>query len=409
MRFALLGDRLIDAWSDDAFVGERGLACPECAGAVIYKPCLPKDGAPRKIVPHFAHKPTDQPRPCSHTGGSGESEAHELAKYSIFRALLDAGWPTTVEHGLASEDGLSRRRADILTTHPDGFRMAVEVQHTMISREEIRERTDAYLARGIHTLWVVHTSKRNHQRHVCIDEISKLHYGGYYTWDEVAGADYLRFHRGSRVRANIRVRDMVLSDGVLCDPREHERQKGDVRSEAIRLENAKRAAEAQSAQRTSEFLAALAKEAPNILPAEEEREQYVAEQTALKAERERAWLDQQRTAADAQGNLKLTFLSLNIPHDQATYKRFLRLVGTGRVTPDTFEAWEQDQIPQQRDSKSDIEDYYRYVRDVQNRAKLRAFHTKHGKELPPHWHDPVLIAEEVACSKIDLTKIKEGM
>ncbi len=117
--------------------------CPLCAGAVILK-------RGRVKVAHFAHTPG------AICDWARESLSHHLAKRVLadrFRAL---GYAVELEEPHPG----ANRRVDVAVTMPTGHRVAVEVQDSAISVEEMKRRNRADQRSGFFgTVWVF-TSKR---------------------------------------------------------------------------------------------------------------------------------------------------------------------------------------------------------------------------------------------------------
>lgn len=111
--------------------------CPVCGGeTVLHK------GAVK--VHHFAHKP---PVFCEY--GKGESEAHRQCKQSIYDALKVA--PGVTEGEL--EKNFGRVVSDVFFIF-NGMRVAIEVQISNLTINQIIERTEAYNDLGIYILWM---------------------------------------------------------------------------------------------------------------------------------------------------------------------------------------------------------------------------------------------------------------
>lgn len=112
--------------------------CPECEEEVILKKGF-------IILPHFAHYPEAS---CSY--GTGESEQHRRAKYEIYEALKahpDVNY-------LRVERYLKEVRPDVSFLWQGKWRVAIEMQISAISPEEIAHRTRWYAAKNIWVLWI---------------------------------------------------------------------------------------------------------------------------------------------------------------------------------------------------------------------------------------------------------------
>jgi hypothetical protein len=111
--------------------------CPLCEGGTILKK------GSRKIA-HFAHVARlDCPL-------SGEGEEHLRIKFALVSHLRAHGWACDPEIALDPT-----RIVDVLATRPDdGLRMALEIQASSISIEEIDRRIEVDRSYGIQTGWL---------------------------------------------------------------------------------------------------------------------------------------------------------------------------------------------------------------------------------------------------------------
>jgi hypothetical protein len=127
----------------DADEAQRGaeFSCPNCNDIVILK-------RGRIKIAHFAHKP-----PYSCSWASGETVQHQQAKRKFAEALNARGVNADVEVYVPSLPGPDRR-ADVLAKNQKGTKVAVELQHTNISLEEIAERTQSYIDADIGVVWI---------------------------------------------------------------------------------------------------------------------------------------------------------------------------------------------------------------------------------------------------------------
>src|SRR5713226_3238327 len=111
--------------------------CPECIDEVILK-----KGAVR--IHHFAHKP---PVTCEY--GKGETEEHRRCKMEIYEGLS--------KHkrffGCEIEKGMGTVRPDI-SAFMDGHHIAIEVQISTLTMNQIIYRTAEYAKKGIYVLWL---------------------------------------------------------------------------------------------------------------------------------------------------------------------------------------------------------------------------------------------------------------
>ena len=111
--------------------------CPGCTGEVfIHKG--------RVRVHHFAHRKSQG---CGE--GVGESEEHRRCKEEIFVSLRASQCFSVVE----LEKYLGDVRADVYFEDWCGGRVAIEVQRSNLSVDEITHRTDVYRDLGIAVLW----------------------------------------------------------------------------------------------------------------------------------------------------------------------------------------------------------------------------------------------------------------
>src|SRR5713101_5175851 len=111
--------------------------CPACREQVILK-------QGRNVIAHFAHYPETA---CTYTG-EWESDEHRLAKLEIYQALVQASGVTDVR----LERYLQEVRPDV-SFMLNGQLVAVEIQISLLSRDEIDWRTKAYACKDIAVLW----------------------------------------------------------------------------------------------------------------------------------------------------------------------------------------------------------------------------------------------------------------
>ena len=125
-----------------AAAAERGgeFRCPSCS-----KPLILKKGL--VVIHHFAHKP-----PVLCDWARGETLAHLEAKQLVHAALTARGVKAELEYSVETLPG--DRRADVMAWSPTGRMIAIELQHTSISAEEIAERAFAYARAGAAQMWV---------------------------------------------------------------------------------------------------------------------------------------------------------------------------------------------------------------------------------------------------------------
>jgi competence protein CoiA len=111
--------------------------CPGCRHELVLK-------KGRIKVHHFAHKP---PFHCSR--GEGESEAHRKCKESIYRSLKNIPHVTNLD----VEADFGTVIADVYCLI-NNVPVAIEVQRSNLTVNDITARTSAYEKLGIHVLWL---------------------------------------------------------------------------------------------------------------------------------------------------------------------------------------------------------------------------------------------------------------
>lgn len=126
----------------DAEVAERGPVynCPGCGGEVVLK-------RGRIVIAHFAHKP---PTKCDWS--KGETLAHLRSKRLIQSVFRSRGLRAEVEFLIGG--GRNKNRADIAVWSPTGRIVAIEMQHSNISLDEIERRAFSYAEQEIGQIWV---------------------------------------------------------------------------------------------------------------------------------------------------------------------------------------------------------------------------------------------------------------
>lgn len=155
--------------------------CPECEEEVILK-----QGS--IVLPHFAHYPEAS---CSY--GTGESEQHRRAKYEIYEALKahpDVSY-------LKVERYLREVRPDVSFLCQGKWRVAIEMQISAISPEEIAHRTRWYAAKNIWVLWITPyhnnlSSFTPYNTRVWERYLHALYFGRVYYW--LSGIQVLPVH-----------------------------------------------------------------------------------------------------------------------------------------------------------------------------------------------------------------------
>jgi len=111
--------------------------CPACKNEAVLR-----KGKLR--IPHFSHKP---PVTCSY--GLGETEVHRRCKTEIYDTFLHAPHVEKVK----LERYLKEVRPDI-SAYINGVPVAIEVQISNLSLDDVIRRTREYTRRGIHLLWL---------------------------------------------------------------------------------------------------------------------------------------------------------------------------------------------------------------------------------------------------------------
>ncbi len=142
----LCGIRMSDSLKVFASCSEKAhgpFVCPGCKQELILKKGSIK-------VHHFAHKP-----PFSCNRGQGESDAHRRCKESIYHSLAQCSNVTNLD----VEADFGEVVADIyclINNQP----VAIEVQRSNLSVNEITVRTAAYAKLGIYVLWLALSNEK---------------------------------------------------------------------------------------------------------------------------------------------------------------------------------------------------------------------------------------------------------
>lgn len=136
MIVAKSGTSLIEAERDTDKAGPY--SCPLCAHPVVLKPGRVK-------VPHFAHRPG-----ATCPAGEHEGAEHLAAKKVLAHQFRQLGYTVQLEEIFGAQ-----RRVDVAVTMPTGHRVAVEVQDSPISVDEMKLRMAIDRRNGFFaTLWV---------------------------------------------------------------------------------------------------------------------------------------------------------------------------------------------------------------------------------------------------------------
>ncbi|GCE27533.1 hypothetical protein KDA_30170 [Dictyobacter alpinus] len=145
--------------------------CPACRDEVILK-------KGEKKSPHFAHRPETV---CEYSH-SGESEEHRRAKVAIYQSLLTTPGVTKLQ----LERFLGEVRPDV-SFEFNGHYVAIEVQVSTLSTENIARRTVAYAQKNIAVLWTPPWNKEMiFQRYAPKSwerYLHTLYFGKIYYWD----------------------------------------------------------------------------------------------------------------------------------------------------------------------------------------------------------------------------------
>ncbi len=172
-------DETVMAWEVEREDGP--FFCPECEEEVILK-----QGS--IVLPHFAHFPEAS---CSY--GTGESDQHRRAKYEIYETLKTH---PSVSH-LKVERYLKEVRPDVSFLWQGKWRVAIELQLSAISPDEIAHRTHCYAAKNIWVLWMIpsHNNLSSlipYNTHVWERYLHALYFGCVYYW--LGGSQLLPVH-----------------------------------------------------------------------------------------------------------------------------------------------------------------------------------------------------------------------
>lgn len=128
----------------------QAFTCCHCG-----KPAKLRLGENRR--PHFSHQ---KKHSCSYDVG-GETEAHYNAKIQIYEELKLMGLIPHIEKKF-NTDGVYCI-ADVYFETPEGNKVAIEVQRSVIATEKLKARFDNYKTLGVHVLWVGLAQDLHHQ------------------------------------------------------------------------------------------------------------------------------------------------------------------------------------------------------------------------------------------------------
>ena len=124
----------------------RELICQECGKEVQLRV-----NDPRKKVPHFSHKLTDNRCPYS-SNDSRESEEHKKGKMLLYHYFKEKYLGTSP---IINYRFPNRRKADLYIEFNNGDKLAVEYQRTELDILEWQERHDEYKKASINDLWLI--------------------------------------------------------------------------------------------------------------------------------------------------------------------------------------------------------------------------------------------------------------
>jgi len=126
----------------EASLAEKGpeYRCPGCNGIVNLK-------KGRIVIHHFAHRP-----PTNCLWAKGETREHREAKKLVATGLAEKGLRTEVEYVVDTMTG--DRRADVMVWSSNDSQLAIELQHSTISLDDIERRTRSYASAGITQIWI---------------------------------------------------------------------------------------------------------------------------------------------------------------------------------------------------------------------------------------------------------------
>jgi competence protein CoiA len=171
------------AW--DAQKQDKPFNCPNCKSEVTLK-------KGRVVTHHFAHKP---PITCSY--GAGESEGHRQCKYEIYNNLMEDRRVTKCE----MERYLDEVRPDI-SCFINNTPVAIEVQISSLSMDEIISRTVHYEEKNIYVLWLAlfndKLNKEKYRPQLWEKWVHATYYGNVYYW--LGGLDIIPVHFGDHYR-----------------------------------------------------------------------------------------------------------------------------------------------------------------------------------------------------------------
>jgi competence protein CoiA len=131
-----LSDRIL---ARDAEKNMAPFTCPDCSKEVILHKGLIR-------VHHFQHKP-----PVNCIYGSGETDVHYSAKLAIYDSIRSKGTASAIELECRLMPGV---RPDVYFEMGTA-KVALEIQKTAQTVEEMKKRTLAYAELGVHVIWIL--------------------------------------------------------------------------------------------------------------------------------------------------------------------------------------------------------------------------------------------------------------
>lgn len=119
--------------------------CPDCLGQMFLVKGFQKKH-------HFRHKSLTPN--CSYADYErGESELHQNVKESIYKALREEGIESELEKRLVGDDG-KVNIADVWAVI-NNQQVAIEIQRSNLTVEQIEERTKRYAEKNIAVIWII--------------------------------------------------------------------------------------------------------------------------------------------------------------------------------------------------------------------------------------------------------------
>lgn len=153
--------------------------CPDCDHLVILNKGLKK-------VHYFRH------RRFSQCANKGESALHMETKLDIYQYLVEKCGSNLID--IEVEQRLSGiLRADVYFRTRQGNQVAIEVQVSSLTVQEVYRRTELYQSIGIYVLWILPFNYNQFYRHISADEIAAMRWSfepGYYLRNTVKFKEY---------------------------------------------------------------------------------------------------------------------------------------------------------------------------------------------------------------------------